>query len=118
MKKKMSTWQKIKKITYNLFVWLNVFFIAFIAFCSIFTAVEMVFIDPFKYWGAEAFCGAWHYESGLNYFLNSLFSVCFVLPTIWFACKWKKLHPVRTIFLLIFYYLFLFRDLFLYWDCF
>lgn len=88
-KQKITTWQKVKSITYNVFVWFNVFFFAFLGYESIKEAI--VILIP--YWDWEHYKGQWDMENSVNYFcFNYMFGILFSV-FVYLILKFKKKHP-------------------------
>ena len=86
-----TVWQKVKNVTYNTFVWFNVFFFSFIAYLFI---EDSIVIDVEDYmWNAEPFHGQWEMENPVNYWCFYYIFGVFFCALVYLILKFKKKHP-------------------------
>ena len=92
--KSKTVWQKIKGITYNIFVWFHVVIALFLIPCDVLTTIDILFEDPLRkfYFGGEAFPW-WNYESPQMYLLSSYLRQYEILLFVCLVLKFRKSHP-------------------------
>ena len=87
--KSITTWQRIKDVAYNLFVWFNVIFFSFLAYECIRDSI--VIPVPYRDW--EHYKGQWDMENPVNYFCFSYILGAFFSVLVYLILKFKKKHP-------------------------
>ena len=86
-----TVWQKAKNVTYNTFVWFNVFFFSFITYLFI---EDSIVIDVEDYmWNAEPFHGQWEMENPVNYWCFYYIFGVFFCALVYLILKFEKKHP-------------------------
>ena len=89
MTKTNITWQKIRSITYNTFVWFNVFFFAFLAY----ETIREAFLIPIPYQEWKHYKGQWNMDNPVNYFYFNYISGVFLCILVFLILKFRKKHP-------------------------
>ena len=86
-----TVWQKAKNVTYNTFVWFNVFFFSFLAYLFV---KDSIVIDVEEYmWNAEPFHGFWYMKNPVNYWCaHYMYAACFSV-VVYLIIKFRKKHP-------------------------
>ena len=95
----------LKRITVVFFAIIVCFFM----FVYLGDSIDMVFIHPFKYWGAEAFGDSWYYKSPTLYLLRAFLEISICLLVLCCILKYRKKYFGRIFILMLGYLLWTFK---------